>query len=66
MSIRASTAGTAELILDAAQRRAQTRGFNGFSYADIAAELDVTTASIHYHFSSKAELGATLIDRSSP
>lgn len=63
MSIRAGAAGTAELILDAAQRRAQTRGFNGFSYADIAAELNVTTASIHYHFSSKAELGATLINR---
>ena len=37
-------------ILDVAERLAQTRGFNGFSYADIATELDVTKASLHYHF----------------
>ena len=35
----------------------QVRGFNGFSYADVAAELGVTTASLHYHFPGKAELG---------
>jgi len=50
-------------ILDVAERLAQTRGFNGFSYADIAAELGVTKASLHYHFPSKAELGRALIDR---
>jgi TetR/AcrR family transcriptional repressor of nem operon len=41
----------------------QTRGYNGFSYADIAAELGVTKASLHYHFATKAELGSALIDR---
>jgi TetR/AcrR family transcriptional repressor of nem operon len=50
-------------ILDVAERLAQTRGFNGFSYADIAAELGVTKASLHYHFPSKADLGRSLIDR---
>lgn len=42
---------------------AQTRGFNGFSYADIAAELGITKASLHYHFATKADLGRTLIER---
>jgi TetR/AcrR family transcriptional repressor of nem operon len=46
-----------------AWRLAQTRGFNGFSYADIAAEVGVTKASLHYHFSSKAALGRELIAR---
>lgn len=55
--------GTAAHILDVAERLAQTRGFNGFSYADIAAELGVTKASLHYHFASKAELGRALVDR---
>src|SRR5271170_3781203 len=55
--------GTANTILDVAERLAQTRGYNGFSYADIAAELAVTKASLHYHFRSKAELGRALIDR---
>jgi TetR/AcrR family transcriptional regulator, transcriptional repressor for nem operon len=54
---------TSDQILDVAERLAQTRGFNGFSYADIAAELGITKASLHYHFPSKAELGRALIDR---
>ena len=54
---------TSSQILDVAERLAQTRGFNGFSYADIAAELGLTTASLHYHFPGKAELGRALIDR---
>jgi TetR/AcrR family transcriptional repressor of nem operon len=56
-------AGTAERILDAAEALAQTRGFNGFSYAHIAAELGITTASLHYHFRGKAELGEAIIAR---
>jgi TetR/AcrR family transcriptional repressor of nem operon len=48
-------------ILEVAERLAQTRGFNGFSYADIAAELGITKASLHYHFASKADLGCALI-----
>jgi TetR/AcrR family transcriptional regulator, transcriptional repressor for nem operon len=50
-------------ILDSAERLVQLRGFNGFSYADIAAELGVTKASLHYHFASKAELGEALMAR---
>jgi len=55
--------GTAERILDVAERLVQMRGYNGFSYADIASELGITKASLHYHFSSKAELGRALIVR---
>jgi TetR/AcrR family transcriptional regulator, transcriptional repressor for nem operon len=54
---------TASRILDVAERLAQRRGFNGFSYADVAAELKITKASLHYHFSGKAELGEALIGR---
>jgi len=54
---------TARRILDIAQRLVQTRGFNGFSYADIAAELAVTKASLHYHFPTKDALGRALITR---
>lgn len=50
-------------MLDAAERLVQTRGFNGFSYADVATELGVTKASLHYHFPGKAELGEALIAR---
>jgi TetR/AcrR family transcriptional repressor of nem operon len=54
---------TATRILDSAERLVQRRGFNGFSYADIARELGLTKASLHYHFATKAELGRALIER---
>ncbi len=54
---------TAQRILDVAEQLVQSRGYNGFSYADIAGELGMTKASLHYHFASKAELGETLIER---
>jgi TetR/AcrR family transcriptional regulator, transcriptional repressor for nem operon len=60
---RGHDAGTAARILDVAERLVQVRGFNGFSYADIAAELDITTAALHYHFPGKADLGEALITR---
>ena len=55
--------GTSARILDVAERLVQVRGFNGFSYADIAAELQITKAALHYHFASKADLGEALITR---
>jgi TetR/AcrR family transcriptional repressor of nem operon len=54
---------TRSRILDSGERLVQVRGFNGFSYANIAAELGITKASLHYHFPSKAELGEALIAR---
>ena len=54
---------TATRILDEAERLAQTRGFNGFSYADVAAAVGTTKAALHYHFPTKADLGRALIER---
>jgi len=56
-------ADTSQRILDIAERLVQTRGYNGFSYADIAAALHVTKASLHYHYPAKADLGRRLIER---
>ena len=55
--------GTRAQILDVAERLVQTRGFNDFSYADVASELAVTNAALHYHFRTKALLGDALIER---
>jgi TetR/AcrR family transcriptional repressor of nem operon len=54
---------TRTAILDVAERLVQQRGFNGFSYADVAGELGVTKAGLHYHFAGKAELGEALMSR---
>jgi TetR/AcrR family transcriptional regulator, transcriptional repressor for nem operon len=63
MDIKVNTKHTSQQILDMAQRLVQTRGFNAFSYGDIAEALHVTKASLHYHFTTKADLGVSLIDR---
>ncbi len=54
---------TAARILAVAEQLVQVRGFNGFSYADVAARLDITTATLHYYFAGKAELGQALVSR---
>lgn len=50
-------------LLDSAERSARTHGFDGFSYADLAADVGITKASIHHHFSSKATLAVALMQR---
>ncbi|MBL8877778.1 MAG: TetR/AcrR family transcriptional regulator [Phycisphaerales bacterium] len=50
-------------ILDAAERLCQTRGFNGFSFRDLAEIVGIRSASVHYHFPTKADLGKALITR---
>ena len=54
---------TAARILDVAERLVQQRGFNGFSYADVAGQLGVAKPSLHYHFAGKAQLGEALLAR---
>ena len=63
VSVKTQSAATTDRILDLAEELVQTRGFHGFSYADIAGELGITRAALHYHFRSKADLGAALIER---
>lgn len=54
---------TSTRALDVAERLIQTRGYNGFSYADIAAELGVTKATLHFHYETKETLGVAIIER---
>jgi AcrR family transcriptional regulator len=54
---------TKRAILDLAESFLQDKGFNGFSYAHISAELGVKNAAIHYHFPSKEVLASAVIQR---
>jgi len=54
---------TAERLLDHAQSLIQRRGYNAFSYKDLATAIGIRTASIHYHFPSKGDLGTALMQR---
>ncbi len=54
---------TRSLILNTAEKLFQERGYNGFSYHDIAAPLNIKNAAVHYHFPGKADLGVALLER---
>lgn len=50
-------------ILDSAERRARKGGYYGFSFRDIAEDVGVKSASVHYHFPTKEALVEALGDR---
>jgi TetR/AcrR family transcriptional regulator, transcriptional repressor for nem operon len=50
-------------ILEAAEIRIRRGGFEAVSYRDLAADVGIKAASVHYHFPQKALLGAAVIDR---
>lgn len=54
---------TADQILDLAEMLIQTRGYTAFSYQDIADDMGIRKASVHYHFPSKSDLGVSVIER---
>ena len=55
--------GTTDQLLDVAQELAQKRGYNAFSYRDLAERVGIRSASIHHHFPAKADLGRALVAR---
>jgi len=59
----AADPGTRSALLDAAQELAQTRGYNAFSFRDLSERVGVKTASIHYWFPTKGDLGRELMRR---
>lgn len=54
---------TRDALLDCAERAARARGYDGFSYADLASEIGIRKASIHHHFPTKADLALDLMRR---
>ena len=50
-------------ILDLAERAIRLRGYHAVSFRDLADELGIKSASIHYHFRHKEDLGLAVVDR---
>jgi TetR/AcrR family transcriptional regulator, transcriptional repressor for nem operon len=50
-------------ILEAAEIRIRQGGFESVSYRDLATDVGIKAASVHYHFPQKALLGAAVVDR---
>ncbi len=52
-----------EKILDAAEKRVRRAGFSEMSFRDLASDVGIKSASVHYHFPTKADLGEALVHR---
>lgn len=57
------TSDTKEAILQLGTSLIQTYGYNAFSYADIARELQIKNAAVHYHFRGKEDLLAAIVEQ---
>lgn len=62
-AIRSSSGNTAERILDVAEAGMRTGGYHAISYRDIAAAIGIKSASVHYHFPTKQDLGMAVVRR---
>lgn len=52
----------ARQIIDSAIKMIRKGGYHSFSFRQIATELEVKSASIHYHFPSKEDLGVAVTE----
>ena len=52
-----------DAILDSAEARIRAGGFHACSFREIASDVGIKSASVHYHFATKAELGPELVVR---
>lgn len=52
---------TRENIIEKADQYIRNKGYNAFSFKDISNDIGIKTASIHYHFPTKSELGVATI-----
>ncbi|MBC7984738.1 MAG: TetR/AcrR family transcriptional regulator [Candidatus Obscuribacterales bacterium] len=48
-------------ILKRAEGYLQAAGYASFSFRTIAADLGIKSASVHYHFKSKEDLGVAML-----
>ncbi|MEM6522737.1 MAG: TetR/AcrR family transcriptional regulator [Bacteroidota bacterium] len=58
------TLSTKESIIALAENHIQQNGYNAFSYHDIARQLGVRNAAVHYHFPKKEDLLMAVVEKS--
>jgi len=58
-----TTADTRETLLAAGRAVVQARGYSGLSFRELAKDVGIKSASVHYHFPTKGDLGAALARR---
>lgn len=59
--MRSPLDGNRARLLVSARHMLQTRGFNAFSFRDLADAVQIKSSSVHYHFPTKEDLGLALV-----
>ena len=49
--------------MDLAEAHIRHRGYGGFSFRELAAEIGIKSASVHHHFPTKAAMAAAVARR---
>ena len=57
------TMDTKGQIIQLADNLIREKGYNAFSFYDISKSVGIKTASIHYHFPAKSDLGVAVIEQ---
>ncbi|MFF0924372.1 MULTISPECIES: TetR/AcrR family transcriptional regulator [Rhizobium] len=52
-----------EMVMSAAKATVQAHGYNALSFRELAKEVGIKSASVHYHFPTKGDLAAALARR---
>jgi TetR/AcrR family transcriptional repressor of nem operon len=61
--MRMSASETRDRIMESARLTVQDRGYSGLSFRELAKDVGIKSASIHYYFATKGELGGALASR---
>ena len=54
---------TRDQIINLADNLIRDKGYNAFSFYDISKAVGIKTASIHYHFAAKSDLGVSVVEQ---
>lgn len=54
---------TREQLIDLAEQAIAERGYASFSFRELASEMGIKSASVHYHFPTKTDLGLAVTER---
>jgi TetR/AcrR family transcriptional regulator, transcriptional repressor for nem operon len=52
-----------EALMMAARKTVQAHGYNALSFRELAKQVGIKSASVHYHFPTKGDLGAAIARR---
>ncbi|UDL94081.1 TetR/AcrR family transcriptional regulator [Lichenihabitans sp. PAMC28606] len=63
MMARTTKLDMREAVMAAAKTTVQAHGYNALSFRELAKDVGIKSASVHYHFPTKGDLGAALARR---